>query len=402
MIVLANRLRRIMLPILKILAILILTVIVVFGAAVGYSALRREQAVALPTPTGPFGVGRTTFDWSDSARRDSLSATPGAARELLVWVWYPTDLPTTAPAAPYLPAGWAGAVDADNGIGRFLRQDLATVRGHARADPPLASQVARYPVVIFEPGYGDVPANFSTILENLASHGYVVVGIGPTDLAPVVFPDGRVVPRSPAGSLPDNAPPAELDPMIARLVAVVSADERFAFDQLQTENLRTLGQLAGRLDLGHVALVGHSLGGATALEVCRTDPRCAAAVDIDGTPVGPSIAPGIARPLLVLEHPVPSTDDNDQKMRAAVAHSTGPRLHLVIQGTEHLNFSDFAVLYEPVLPPLGVLGSIDGARGIEVTNAYLVAFLDRYLKGAATPLLDGPSPRYPEATFRPP
>ena len=399
MIIVAHRVRWIFVLVLKILALLILAVVILSAAAVGYSAFRREQPVTLPAPTGPFAVGRMTRDWIDTSRPDPLNPAAGTDRELLVWIWYPTDSPTSASAAPYLPADWAQTIDADLGIGRFLRQDLATVQGHALADPPLATQRAHYPVVIFEPGYGDLPANYSTILENLASHGYVVVGIGPTDLAPVVFPDGRVVLRSPAGTIPDNAPPAVMEPLTENLVNVLSSDARFVLDQLQTANVGTLGQLAGRLDLTHVAFVGHSLGGATAIEVCRTDARCTAAIDIDGTPIGMSTTSGISRPLFVLQHPMSNDDDNFQKMSAVVADSTGPRLQLVLQGAQHLNFSDDAVLFEPLLGPLGVLGSIDGARGLAVTNAYLVAFLDQYLRGTPAPLLNGPSPSYPEVTF---
>lgn len=32
-------------------------------------------------------------------------------------------------------------------------------------------------------------------------------------------------------------------------------------------------------------------------------------------------------------------------------------------------------------------------------NVYSLAFFDKHLKGLATPLLDGPSPDYPEVVF---
>jgi hypothetical protein len=35
-----------------------------------------------------------------------------------------------------------------------------------------------------------------------------------------------------------------------------------------------------------------------------------------------------------------------------------------------------------------------------IQNVYSLAFFDKHLKGLAVPLLDGPSPDYPEVVFR--
>jgi dienelactone hydrolase len=400
MIVAPRQVRRILPIALRIFALLTLTFFVLGSALIGYSLVQRAQEVTLPAPTGPFAVGRAIADWTDTSRRDPLGQSPNLPRELQVWIWYPADPTASSPSAPYLPADWTQAIDADLGVGRFFRQDLAAVHSHARTNPPIAGNVARFPVVIFEPGYGYIPANYTTLLENLASHGYVVVGIVPTDLAPVVaFSDGRIVKRSAGGEIPDEASPTILDPMIDHLVEVSAADVRFVLDRLQAANAQSSGQFATRLDLGHVAIVGHSLGGATAIEVCRTDPRCGAAIDVDGTPVGPSVSSGVGRPLLILRYGRPDNSDEDQKLSMVVARSTGPRYHLAIVGAAHLNGSDDALLFEPIFHMVGVLGSIDGRRGLDLTNAYLVAFLDEYLQGNSTPLLSSASPRYPEAKF---
>ena len=45
--------------------------------------------ITLPTPTGPFAVGRTIYDWTDDATLDMLAPVLGTKRELLVWIWYP-------------------------------------------------------------------------------------------------------------------------------------------------------------------------------------------------------------------------------------------------------------------------------------------------------------------------
>lgn len=50
----------------------------------------------------------------------------------------------------------------------------------------------------------------------------------------------------------------------------------------------------------------------------------------------------------------------------------------------------------PVLRP----GPIDPSRMAEITTAYTLAFFGKHLKGEASPLLDGPSPEYPEVEFQ--
>jgi hypothetical protein len=71
-----------------------------------------------------------------------------------------------------------------------------------------------------------------------------------------------------------------------------------------------------------------------------------------------------------------------------------------MQGTEHFNFSDYAVHSLPLgLRALGLLGSIDGQRGLQITRAYVRAFFDTYLNNTPSPLLRGSASAYPEVQF---
>jgi hypothetical protein len=77
-------------------------------------------------------------------------------------------------------------------------------------------------------------------------------------------------------------------------------------------------------------------------------------------------------------------------------HSTG---YLVeIHGLFHFNATDLP-LWTPLTSAIGLTGPIDAARAHRTINAYTLAFFDRHLVGRAAPLLDGPSPDYPEVAF---
>src|SRR5437879_13361716 len=60
------------------------------AALLGSLWLERRTEITLPTPTGPFAVGRATYDWTDDTKLDTLAPVPGTKRELLVWIWYPS------------------------------------------------------------------------------------------------------------------------------------------------------------------------------------------------------------------------------------------------------------------------------------------------------------------------
>src|SRR5574341_779807 len=70
------------------------------------TAARTQASVAtpgsLPSPTGPRGIGRVTYYWTDSARIEPLAA-DRRNREVMVDVWYPTDHQTGS-RAQYLDA----------------------------------------------------------------------------------------------------------------------------------------------------------------------------------------------------------------------------------------------------------------------------------------------------------
>src|SRR5205085_7667383 len=80
-----------------------------------------------------------------------------------------------------------------------------------------------------------------------------------------------------------------------RLVGVLAADARFA--AAGAAALDANGPFAGHVDATKTTYVGHSFGGAAALEACRTDTRCAGAADLDGTQYGDVVRTGLRKPI---------------------------------------------------------------------------------------------------------
>jgi dienelactone hydrolase len=369
-------------------------------ALVTWLVIERNRPVVLPAPSGPYAVGRVSYDWVDESRPEMFAAAPGARRELMVWMWYPAAPAPGAQPAAYLPGRWVEVRERDQGIGALLFQRRGSIHAHAIADAPVSPAQARYPVLIMSAGYGRLPTDYAVLAEDLASHGYVVAGIANTYSAPVVvFPDGRVVRRVPEAAISESSPEAG-QRTADGLVVVWAADVVSVMNQLERLNADALGLFAGRLDLSRIGVFGHSFGGAATAQACLVDSRCKAGVDVDGTLYGDVVEAGVRQPFMFIssEPRSPAMEEQDrQSFSSSLAHGA---YWITIRGCRHFNFTDSAVTFAPVLRVVGMLGRIDGQRGLEVTGDYVRAFFDEHLNAVDTPLLDGASPDYPEVEFR--
>jgi dienelactone hydrolase len=395
-------------------AIAVMAMLGVLGIAVllGSLWLEHRTEVTLPTPTGPFAVGRTTHAWTDDASLDKLAPVPGTKRELLVWIWYPSAAGQSAAMDDYLPAPWRAEVERDRGalIGKFLTRDQSRVHAHSIRNADVSSQQRSYPVVIIRAGASAEVWNYSTLAEDLASHGYVVVGFdAPYRTHVVVFPDGRVMRRT-----PENNPELCLglgEPEQARCMSKVltawTADIAFVLDQLERLNASDAsGKFAGRLDMTRVGVFGHSLGGATAAEFCHDDSRCKAGLDLDGAPFGSVIREGLHQPFMfVLSDQIHSSDPETRQVLANIQSiydrlPRDGRLRIAIRGANHFLFSDDGALLKShiVMGTLRMLGilRIDGRRQLAITAYCVRSFFDAHLQGATVSRLKISSPLYPE------
>ena len=387
----------------KSLLILLLLVVLVIASSIVFAEIRRNQTLVLPAPTGSYGVGRMEYDWIDQSRTDPLAPRAGTKRELVVWAWYPAVRMSGAKVAPYLPPTWAQLSDQQHGsFGQLLFQSSDSIQTHSIENAPLATASARYPVLIFEPGLGNIPTQYTTLLEDLASHGYIIFAITPTYSSDVVvFPDGRVASATVVGK-PSDA--SNVQTTGNRLVTVWAQDVIFVMNQLGRLNATPGTTWSQHLDLTRLGVFGHSFGGATAAQVCQMDTRCKAGIDLDGDLFGSVVQTGLEKPFLVIQSDQGSCSTSDcrsfQGEIQAILRTvpSGERYSLSIKGTQHFNFSDYAVYFSPARV-LGALGSIDGVRGLQITRTYVRAFFDTFLNQTPSTLLLGPESAYPEVQF---
>ena len=362
------------LRLLKIISFTILALVIVI-------VLLIIPQLELPASTGPYVVGERVFRWVDPSRPEVLTDDPNDFREVVVLVWYPTK-PGTDTNAGYFPGlstvsktlSESGEVNTLEVFGlQFIRSKILLNADVAKSEIP-------YPVVILSPGNGTNIEFYASLASEIASHGYIVVGLNhPYDVPAVELSDGDIAPYDKSQWLLE--PKAHAAYTFER-IKVRTADVIFALDQLEALNSNADNPFTGMLNLDAIAVAGHSLGGITASEVCKADSRFRSCINFDGVQSG--------GPFSLDESAIPPTQPFMFLTKESQLHpkfiesfeSTSQSYWVVIYGAAHDSFTDGPLLQPSLLPVQNHADQI-----MRLIQKYTLAFLDQTLKGEPGDLL---------------
>lgn len=374
-----------------------------------------------PQPTGPYQIGTRTYHWVDTSRPEPFTANPNDRRELMVQVWYPAEVAQDVQTVPYLAHPEAAEVWAARfHVPAFLVSAMARAPTHAVADALPAR--GRFPILLNPTGFGGFRDASLFWIENLVSHGYVVVGLDqPGTAAASVFPDGQIIPMLADKPTFERYMPLALShaagqspvmngiPLPGGIIPFLVKDLQFSLSQLEgLDQHDTL--LAGHLDATRLGVFGMSLGGYIGPEACRVDARFRACLTVDAGTTAAVAQHGLSQPVMIISRDASTM--RQERLHAGgwpedeIAHTIGSqrmlfeRSHaeayfLTMNTMYHLNWTDAPIL-TPLMSWIGLAGPIDPYRGFAATNAYTVAFFDQFLEGQPSVLLRRPSPDWPE------
>ena len=323
----------------------------------------------LPPVTGSHAVGRMESLLTDPARMDRH--VQAAHRQVRLLAWYPA-VPGTGTSTGYVPGleKIAAGLEASGELSAAQVAGLGFVQDAARDGASLVTSSEKIPVVLLSPGNATNVAFYASLAEDLASHGYVVIGLDhPYQVAAVDLGAGAtaVYPGDPEG-----APGADLSAKIDERVA----DLAFVLDRLPVD-AAGLTVLGNRLDLSRVAIVGHSNGGIAAAEACNAGLPVAACVNIDGQAAGGPFAAdpnpdAPPKPFMFL-----TKETELHPSLGALFERAGPDTYrVVVPAARHGDFADGA-RFNPRALPLD--GTSDAVLAIE--RGFVRAFLDHELRG---------------------
>lgn len=402
------------------------------GRGLGLTAIGLSATCALllpifhlPVPSGPHDVGTTTLALVDSARAERFTSDPDDRREIVVRAWYPAQNTNRTPRERYAEHAAIGQTLAEYlDLPRFVFNHLSLVRMHAHLTAPVETADAPYPVVLFSHGYGLGFAEQNTAqMEDLASHGYVVLGIShPYEALATVYPDGRTVTfdidriqhaygegleqlyrqfkRSEDLSQRRSLFRRMRSIIATESIEVWTRDIRFVMDRLSHLSRPSSPLSNSVLDLQQIGLFGMSFGGAAAVHACQEDRRCDASLNLDGLQ-GPDRSSlyvpesrGSVAPTFFMY-----SESHDGRNAPVYDDLPGRVYTLTVRDSRHYNFSDFSIM-SPLFRLLNVVGPIRGPRMIHILNTYTRTFFDTALKGSsAQPLSPARLPNGPNVQF---
>tara|TARA_R110000868_G_scaffold208838_3_gene458386 strand:- start:2318 stop:3433 length:1116 start_codon:yes stop_codon:yes gene_type:complete len=359
-----------------------------------------------PVLSGEYGVSSHLFHWTDLTRYEQFSSTPSTKREVLAQIWYPSNIhkDTLTQYAPELIPAWKAGLRTA-GFPESQLSELDEIRVHATPDAPILKLAKQYPVILFFHGYVAFRSAYTAMCEDLASHGFIVIGVGHTYYSQLtIFPDKRVI-----AALPEHLRQDKLCDELSSLneQRIWLDDASFVINQLIKVANDPHSKFYQCMDLQNFGAIGHSFGGSTAIQLARNDLRCKAAVNLDGALFGNSPTVGFAKSIMIVVGQK-SWKSFDSKTDHEISTQTGWPIKLVnilrekykeaiplllrnqnaktyfieIEGADHGAFSDWVLLKSMPLYRLNrnifdmekLTGDVTGSAVISEINKNVASF----------------------------
>lgn len=360
--------------------------------------MRKNDSTGLPEPIGSFEVGLSNADFE-------YVSSFGERRKISVTLYYPAEHDDSAPRALYafpeiLPA--SRVLCGDLFTPEILETTTACITG---AKVSTREQV--YPLLIYNHGYLCYEMHNTSLCANLASSGYIVASLGhPGESAAIRYTDGSIVLPYPEvidrytsgeamnqkmvaaynrfAEIPEEDDAAlveagrnyyNLATEINRQVGVWVSDTIKAVDHLERMNRGEIPNVLKekiRLQIGY-GITGHSMGGTTAIQTCRDDPRCVGGINMDGGSFGDYYNQDVGKPILTISQP-----DLWKLVRAIYLSNSADTFHLVIEDARHMDFTDLPFIASG-FSQRGLANRRDPDDLLNILTSYHLNFFAHYL-----------------------
>lgn len=328
----------------------------------------------LPKPTGNYGVGFQEL-FIDGA----LQASQASRYPINIQIWYPCD-GALENKYPY---------KASNILGAFMRENshlaccaqTSSLRSYSHPDAALSLAHAMYPVMIFTPGFGVCASMYSALIENVASHGYIVVGINNPEINPIELSDGQIIETK---KLETYQGFKDFDELWQHVLQKAVENVHKVIHFLVKTGHDPQSPWYHRMNLSAMGCLGHSFGAMVPVALCRTDSRFAAGINIDGWVRHRKNYDKIPVPFLFVvngsEYPSAEFKDENRTDISKVCTQSGSGCTMVtLLGTGHYSFCDLALLKWPFSRDLD-LGTSNRYDNFERINKMVLDFFSNIIK----------------------
>ena len=360
----------------------------------------------LPKPTGKHLVGSQYIHFKTN-QDEIITSKIGDKRELMIKVWYPSK--TSNNRENYLNEGDKAGFALKYGLPLSTFNYLKYVETNTYKNAEIVNK--KIPVLIFSHGYYSKANGYYALLEEIVSHGYIVLAINHTyESTGSLFPNNNIkFYNNEYNSVLNDEKMASMAWTIDQTyrntkdwdkrhkaienglknysAAIIndrwSDDIISVINKLEEWNETTF--LKDNLDMQKIGVFGHSQGGTAAGESIIKDTRVKAAISLDGVQWGKMIDTILPKPFAVVSSDWPNSHP-DLNQHAFHNGSVTDFYNAKILNSGHSNFMDIPLMIN--LKLVNEAGSIPPKKATQITADFVLNFFDKYLKNQPNDILN--------------
>ena len=354
----------------------------------------------LPKNSGKFKIGSDYFLLKTN-REEIITKNTNDKRELMLKVWYPAKI-NNEKKENYLNEGDRKGFAKKYGLPASTFNYLDFIETNTYEKPEVAS--GNFPVLIFSHGSYSKASGYYAILEEIASHGYIIFNINHTyESVGSIFPDNKIIYFNKK---------YDLENVLSKNMTTLAWESQLNFNNAKSEkeklkiskkilteyvaanitkrwskdisdvinNLKKWNEnsfLKRHLNLKKIGVIGHSQGGSATGQAIIDDSRISVGINLDGVQWGNIIDTTFTKPFLYISSDWDKYHPNFNKYAYRNMNSKN-FYKMKIENSGHASFMDIPLLIN--IPKINEAGSINPLKGYSIINKKIISFLNTNLK----------------------
>ena len=354
--------------------------------------------------TGKYSIGTKRFVLTDSTRANwFLDDYNKDRRTLMTQIWYPANSDSLVKKSQYIDNTKALTHTIrlqGYDVPEILSNQIAYVDCNSWEDA-YPVQDTKFPVIIFSHGHGGLRTQNTNQVEELVSHGYIVISVDHTfDAGFIEFPDGSV--KYSLTARPNEDRIKETPEQFYTRFGYRADDIDFLIEQINNFNAYD-DKIFSIINQDYIGIFGHSFGGMTSFYSGFHNPQIKSCYSLDGwfEPMPDTlVAKNINKPIFQLGQNNQGeikywNDLNYQKLEQIANNNSNLSIIIDIPGSYHYDYTDFPY-FSYLSKKLNFSGSVSTETMAKIMNTTLVDFFDYTLKNKNKIDLDSYKEKYPE------
>ena len=340
--------------------------------------------------TGQHLIGTKRMVWIDSTRTNWFLDGYGPYRQLMAQIWYPADasaLLASVKKSKYIDNKKALTYTIElqgYKIPEILTNQIGSIKCNSWEDvSPVSNK--KFPILIFSHGHGGLRTQNTNQVEELVSHGYVVIAVDHTyDAGFVEFPDGNIaysLTAKPEGERLNETP----ETFYTRFGYRVD-DIDFVINKIDSFDDYDLN-ISSIMDKNNIGIFGHSFGCLTSVYATYFNDRIKSCFGLDGwfEPLHDSLVfKNLNKPIMHLGQNNKGdeqfwNDVNFIKMNNFIKSNSDLSVMIDIPGSHHYDYTDFTY-FSYVAKKLNFSGIVPTKKMAKIMNVTLLDFFNHTLK----------------------